>query len=94
MIDNPHPNVVNIGVHLCLPFMGTFDYPPPFGNVKLILVVPDQPRDDIFQVSSLCTTYFNDLWNLPSPSTTMEGAGNPGMAMPLFIEEVVYSIVQ
>jgi hypothetical protein len=39
-------------------------------------------------------TYFNDLWNLPSPSTTMDGIGHHGMAMPLFTIEVVYSIVQ
>jgi hypothetical protein len=29
MIDNPQPDVVNVGVGLCPPLMGTFDYPPP-----------------------------------------------------------------
>jgi hypothetical protein len=56
--------------------------------------VPDQPRDKIFQISSFCMTYFSDPWNLPSPSTTMEGTGHHGMAMPLSMAEVVYSIVQ
>jgi hypothetical protein len=28
MIDNPQPNIVNVGVGLCPPLMGTFDYPP------------------------------------------------------------------
>jgi hypothetical protein len=31
MIDNPQPGVVNVGVGLCPPLMGTFDYAPPFG---------------------------------------------------------------
>jgi hypothetical protein len=52
MIDNPQPDIVNVGVGLCPPLMGTFDYPPPSGDVKLISTAPDQPRDDIFQVSS------------------------------------------
>jgi hypothetical protein len=39
-------------------------------------------------------TYFNNLWILPSPSATMEGIGHNGMAMPLSMAEVVYSIVQ
>jgi hypothetical protein len=94
MIDNPHLDVINVGFGLCPPLMGTFDYPSPFGDVKLISVVPDQPRDDIFQVSSFQSIYFHDSWNLPFPSTSMEGTGNPSMAMPLSATEVVYSIVQ
>jgi hypothetical protein len=38
--------------------------------------------------------YFNDLWTLPSPSTSMEATGNPSMAMPLSMAEVPYNIVQ
>jgi hypothetical protein len=36
MIDKPQPNIVNIGVSLCPPLMGTFDYSPPSGDVKLV----------------------------------------------------------
>jgi hypothetical protein len=57
MIDNPQPDIVNIGVGLCPPLMGTFDYPPPSDDVKFI---SDQPKVEIFQVSSFRTTYFND----------------------------------
>jgi hypothetical protein len=39
-------------------------------------------------------TYFYDLWTLPSPSTTIEGTGHHGMAMPLSTTEVAYSVVQ
>jgi hypothetical protein len=39
-------------------------------------------------------TYFNDLWTLPSPSASMEGTGNPGMAIPLSTAKVAYNIVQ
>jgi hypothetical protein len=41
MIDNPQPSIVNIGVGLFLPLMGTFNYPPSTGNVHYISVVPD-----------------------------------------------------
>jgi hypothetical protein len=74
--------------------MGTFDYPPPSGDVKMISTVPDQPKAEIFSVSSFHTTYFNDLWILPSPSAMMEVTGNYGMSMPLSMAEVAYSIVQ
>jgi hypothetical protein len=94
MIDNPQPDIINIGVGLCPPLMGTFDYPPPTDNVHYISVVPDQPRAEIFQISSFRMTYFNDPWTLPSPSATMEGTGHHGMAMPLSMTEVAYSIVQ
>jgi hypothetical protein len=56
MIDNPHPDIVNVGVGLFPPLMGTFDYPPPSGDVNMISAVPDQPRDEIFQVSSFRMT--------------------------------------
>jgi hypothetical protein len=94
MIDNPQPDIVNMGVGLCPPLMGTFDYPPPSGDVKMISVVPDQPKAEIFSVSSFRMTYFNDLWILPSPSAMMEGTGHHGMSMPLSMTEVAYSIVQ
>jgi hypothetical protein len=86
MIDNPQPDIVNLGVGLFPSLMGTFDYPSPSGDVKLISVVPDQPRAAILQVSSFQTSYFNDPWNLPSPSASMEGTGHPGMAMPLSMD--------
>jgi hypothetical protein len=94
MIDNPQPDIVNVGVFLCPPLMGTFDYPPPSSDVNFVSAAPDQPRAEIFQVSSFRMTYFNDPWTLPSPSASMEGIGNPGMAIPLYTVEVSYSIVQ
>jgi hypothetical protein len=94
MIDNPQPGIVNVGVGLCPSLMGTFDYPPPTDNVHYMTVVPDQPRAEIFQISSFRTTYFHDPWTLPSPSTTMEGTEHHGMAMPLSMVEVAYSIIQ
>jgi hypothetical protein len=41
MIDNPQPNIVNIGVDLWPPLMGTFNYPPSTDNVQYILAVPN-----------------------------------------------------
>jgi hypothetical protein len=91
MIDNPQPGVVNIGFGLCPSLMGTFDYPPPQGDVNFI---SDHHKVEIFQVSSFRMTYFNDPWILPSPSATMDGIGHLGMSMPLSVAEVVYSLVQ
>jgi hypothetical protein len=91
MIDNLQLGVVNIGVGFFPYMMGTFDYPPPQGDFKFI---SDHHKVEIFQVSSFRMTYFNDPWILPSPSTTMEGTGHPSMSMPLFVAEVVYSLVQ
>jgi hypothetical protein len=71
--------------------MGTFDYPPPQGNVKFI---SNHHKVEIFQASSLRTTYFEDPWILPSPSAMMDETGHPSMSMPLLAAEVVYSLVQ
>jgi hypothetical protein len=38
--------------------------------------------------------YFNNQWNLPYPSTTMEGIGNHSMVMPFSTTEIAYTIVQ
>jgi hypothetical protein len=90
MIDNPQLGIINIGVGLCPSLMGTFDYPPPQGDVKF---VSDHHKVEIFQVSSFRTTYFNNPWMLPSPSSTMEGIGHHGMSMPLSTIEATYSLV-
>jgi hypothetical protein len=52
MIDNLQPCTVNLGVGVFLSLMGNFDYPSPSNDLRFILVVLDQPKDDIFQVSS------------------------------------------
>ena len=91
MIDNPQLGVVNIGVGLCPSLMGTFDYPPPQGDVKFIST---HHKAEIFHVSSFRTTYFQDPWTLPSPSDTMDVTGHAGMSMTLSAAEVVYSLVQ
>jgi hypothetical protein len=91
LIDNPQPGVINVGVGLCPYLMGTFDYPPPHGDIKFI---SNHHKVDIFQVSSFCMTYFEDPWILPSPSATMDETGHSGMSMPLSTTEVAYSLVQ
>jgi hypothetical protein len=91
LIDNPQPGVVNVGVGLCPSLMGTFDYPPPHGDIKFI---SNHHKVEIFQVSLFCMTYFKDPWILPSSSAMMGETGHPGMSMPLSTTEVVYSLVQ
>jgi hypothetical protein len=46
------------------------------------------------QASSFRTSYFNDMWTLPSLSASMEGIGHHGMSMPLSAAKVAYNIVQ
>jgi hypothetical protein len=91
MIDNPQAGVVNVGVGLCPSLMGTFDYPPPHGDVKFIST---HHKAEIFHVSLFRTTYFQDPWILPSPSAMMDETGHSGMSMPLSAAEVAYSLVQ
>jgi hypothetical protein len=79
MIDNPQPGVVNVVIGLCPYLMGTFDYPPPQGDIKFI---SSHHRVEIFQVSLFHTTYFNDPWIIPSPLATMDGTGHSGMSIP------------
>jgi hypothetical protein len=90
MIDNPQPGVINVGVGLCPYLMGTFDYLPPQGDIKFI---SKHHKVEIFQVSSFCMNYFDDLWIFPSPSSMMDEAGHLGMSMPLSATEVAYSLV-
>jgi hypothetical protein len=90
MIDNPQPSVVNVGVGLCPSLMGTFDYPPPNDDVKFI---SNHHKAEIFHVSSFRTTYFEDPWILPSPSTMMDETRNSDMSMPLSAAKVEYSLV-
>jgi hypothetical protein len=52
-IDKPQPGVVNIGVGLCPSLMGTFNYPPPQGDIKFI---SNHHKVEIFQVPSFCMT--------------------------------------
>jgi hypothetical protein len=91
MVDNPQADVINIGVGFCPSLMGTFDYPPPQGDVKFIST---HHKAEIFHVSSFHTTYFQDSWTLPSPSDTMDATGHAGMSTPLSATEVAYSLVQ
>jgi hypothetical protein len=91
MVDNPQAGVFNIGVGLCPYLMGTFDYPPPQGDVKFIST---HHKAEIFHLSSFRMTYFQDPWTLPSPSDTMDATGHVGMSIPLSTTEVAYSLVQ
>jgi hypothetical protein len=94
MIDNLQPSTINLGAKLFPYLMGNFDYLLPSNDVRFFLNFPNQSKAAIFQVTSFKMSYFEDPWNLPSPSTLMEGVGNLGMDMPLSTTEVSYNIVQ
>jgi hypothetical protein len=52
MIDNPQAGVVNVGVDLCPSLMGTFNYPPPHGDVKLRNAIASSPKEEYLERSS------------------------------------------
>jgi hypothetical protein len=90
MVDNPQAGVINVRVGLFPYLMGTFDYPPPQGDVKFIST---HHKAEIFHVSSFRMTYFQDPWILPSPLDMMDATGHAGMSTPLSTAEVAYSLV-
>jgi hypothetical protein len=49
MIDNPQLDIVNVGVGLCPPLMGTFNYPPSTENVQYISTFPNHHRLKYFK---------------------------------------------
>jgi hypothetical protein len=92
MIDNQQLGIINLGSKLFPSLMGNFDYSSPSNDI-FFLTVPNQLKAAIFQVATFKTSYFEDPWNLPSPSTSMEGVWNISMAMLLSITKVAYNIV-
>jgi hypothetical protein len=76
--------------------MGTFDFPAPSLEINVVLNVPEQStlKVDIFHVISFQTSYFEDLLNIPPPSTSGDILEHIEMEIPFSIVEISYRAIQ
>jgi hypothetical protein len=69
--------------------MGTFDFSAPNHQVYAM----SSRTVSTGRFIAFCTSYFDDLWTLPSPTLSWEGHSHAGMAMSLSTTEIVYQAV-
>jgi hypothetical protein len=69
--------------------MGTFDFMTPSHHIYAMSSRAISTGRSI----PFRTSYFIDLWTLPSPTSSCEGQLHAGMAMPLSTTEIVYQFV-
>jgi hypothetical protein len=89
VLDNSQPTTENIGVGMYSSLMGTFDFSTPSHHVYAMFSRPISKGRSI----PFYTSYFSDLWTLPSPNSSCEGQSHAGMAMPLLTIEIAYQVV-
>jgi hypothetical protein len=86
MIYNSQPTTEDIGVRMYSSLMGTFDFVAPIHHIYTI----SSGSSSSMRFVPFRTSYFNDPWNLPSPTMSCEGQSHIGMEMPLSVAEVAY----
>jgi hypothetical protein len=86
VIDNSRPTTENIVVGMYSSLMGTFDFSAPNHQVYAISSRSVSTGRSI----PFRTSYFYDLWTLPSLTLSCEGQSHAGMAMPLSTVEITY----
>jgi hypothetical protein len=86
VIDNSRTTTENIGVGIFSFLMGTFDFSSPNHQVYAMSSRPVSTG----RFSPFRTSYFDDLWTLPSLTLSYEGHSHARMAMPLSTTEIVY----
>ena len=89
MVDNSQPETKNIDVRMYSSLMGTFDFMVLIHHVYAMSSrLVSSGRSTPFR-----TSYFNNLWTLPSLTSSYEGNSHDGMAIPLSVAEIAYPIV-
>jgi hypothetical protein len=83
------PKTKDIGVIMYSSLMGTFDFMAPIHHIYAM----SSRSSSLMRFVPFCTSYFNDTWNLPSPTMSYEGQSYIGMEMPPSVVEVVYQVV-
>jgi hypothetical protein len=86
VINNSQSTTENIDVGMYSSLMGTFDFSTPNHHVYAMSSRPVSTGRSI----PFCTSYFNDLWTLPSPTLSCEGQSHARMAMPLSTTKITY----
>jgi hypothetical protein len=89
VIDNSLLTTENIGVGMYSSLMGTFNFSAPNHQVYAMCSRSVSTGRSI----PFCTSYFDDLWTLPSPTLSCEGQSHAGMAMPLSATEITYQAI-
>jgi hypothetical protein len=89
VINNSRPTTENIGVGMYSSLMGTFDFSAPNHQVYSMSSRSVSTARSV----AFCTSYFDDLWTLPSPTLSCEGKLHAGMAMPLLAAEITYQAI-
>jgi hypothetical protein len=86
VIDNSQPTTKNIGVGMYSSLMGTSDFSALKHHIYAMSSSPVSTGRSI----PFHTSYFNDLWTLPSLTLSCEGQSHAGMAMPLSTSKIMY----
>jgi hypothetical protein len=86
VIDNSQPTTENIGVVMYSSLMGTFY----FSSLNHHVYAMSSRSISTGRSIPFSTSYFNDLWTLPSPTLSCEGQLHAGMAMPLSVAKIMY----
>jgi hypothetical protein len=89
LIDNSQQTNEDVGVRMYSSLMGRFDFMEPIHHIHVI----SSESSSSMKFVPLCTSHFNDPWNLPSPTIPYEGQSHIGMEIPLSTVEVVYQSI-
>jgi hypothetical protein len=88
VIENSQQTTEIISVRMYSPLMGTFEFSTPSHHIYYMSSTPISIGRSI----PLCTYYFNDLWTLPSSTSSCEGQSHAGISIPLSDVEIVYQV--
>jgi hypothetical protein len=89
VIDNSRPTTENIRVGMYSSLMGTFNFSASNHQVYAM----SSRHVSTGRSIPFRTSYFDDLWTLPSPTLPCEGQSHAGMAMPLSTVEITYQAI-
>jgi hypothetical protein len=89
VVNNSQPATDNISVEMYYSLMGTFDFSALTHHICAMSSTPSSVERFI----PFFTSYFSDPWNLPSPTSSIEGQSHVGMAMPLSTENITYQAI-
>jgi hypothetical protein len=89
VIENSRPPTENIGVEMFSYLMGAFDFSTPNHQVYTM----SNRHVSTGRFIPFRTSYFDDLWTLPSPNLSCEGHLQAGMSMSLSAIKIVYQDV-
>lgn len=96
LIGNSYNATENMGVRMYPSLMGTFNFSASVAYINSTLAssIVLVSSASTSQVCYFRTTYFEDLWILPSPSGSTKEIEHVGIAMPLPAVEITFLAIQ